>query len=201
MDETEEFIREICSGINYLELERELGLPKDWIITVAGEDDWSFIIKAHALLEAAANQAIENQLNKNELSEVIARLEFSGTKTGKVHILNKLGILNSDCKRFCSKLSEIRNSFVHNIKNVELDLDDFIENLSDSEKKGIQKAFCWNIPNWQGYNWNQITNKDSQLFFSLAASSWDKSKKMAIWFGILYLLKKLNDSTIIQDSA
>ena len=201
MDENERFIREICKPINHLELEKELGLPKDWVITVAGEDDWSFVIKAHALLEAAANNAIVSQLQRNELSDVVARLEFSGTKTGKVHILTKLGILDSECKRFCSKLSEIRNLFVHNVKNVENSLDKFIESLPENEIKGMEKAFCWNVLDWEGFDWSKISGEDAQLFFSLASSSWEKSKKLAVWFGVLYVIKKLNSSGLSQSGA
>lgn len=198
MDKNERFIREICKSINHLELEKELGLPKDWVITVAGEDDWSFIIKAHALLEAAANNAIENQLQRNELSDVVARLEFSRAHIGKVHILIKLGILDSECKRFCSKLSETRNHFVHNVKNVENSLDKFIESLPEKEIKGMKKAFCWDVPDWKGYDWSKISGEDAQLFFSLASSSWEKSKKLAVWFGVLYVIKKLNSSVLSQ---
>jgi len=48
-------------------LEKELELPHRFIFRLTEEDDWSFIIKTHALIEAALT---------NQLSSSIIRLRF-----------------------------------------------------------------------------------------------------------------------------
>lgn len=40
------------------ELVKELGLPEGFYAELLGEDDWSFIIKLHALMEAAVTGLI-----------------------------------------------------------------------------------------------------------------------------------------------
>lgn len=43
------------------------------------EDDWSFVIKSHALLEAAVTQMLAEYLGETKLKEYIERLPLSDT--------------------------------------------------------------------------------------------------------------------------
>jgi hypothetical protein len=59
------------------ELERSLGLPEGFIERLEEEDDWSFVIKAHALVEAAMTQLLVHELHKPQLGDIIARLDMT----------------------------------------------------------------------------------------------------------------------------
>ena len=189
----EKFIEEITNIAFARTLESELGLPENWITFIVAEDEWSFIIKSHALLESAANRALTEALGNPNLSDFVARLELSGVKTGKVALLVTLGHLDSDCKRFISKLSEIRNTFVHEVSNTNLNINEFLSNLNENDRKGYVKAFKWRIKDWTKFNVKEFQGDEAKTTFYIgAASSWDKSKVMAIWFGVLYVIRKLH---------
>jgi hypothetical protein len=47
---------------NIKDIERDLGLPIGFLVTLKEEDDWSFIIKLHALFEAAYSHLLSQTL-------------------------------------------------------------------------------------------------------------------------------------------
>ncbi len=194
MDNNEKFIYEVTKRAFARTLELELGLPENWITFIAAEDDWSFVVKCHALLESAANRALTEALGRPNLSEFISRLELSGVKTGKVSLLVNLDHLDSDCKRFISKLSELRNAFVHEVANTTLTINELLERLPEKDRKGFVNAFSWGLTDWKTANCAKLDQDDEakSLFYISAASSWNKSQVLAIWFGVLFVIRKLH---------
>lgn len=176
-------------------LEAELGLPDQWSTFIAAEDDWSFVIKCHALLEAAANRALSLSIGRPELHDLVTRLEMSGQATGKVTALVSLGVLDSDSKRFLSKLSELRNAFVHDVRNTTQTIPSFLASLDKSDRKRFEKAFCWNVRDWHARDVRTIAggNEEESFFSVCAASSWDQGVPvLSLWFGVLLVLRKLH---------
>ena len=65
---------------------------QDWLQKTLGidlysefaENDWSLIVKLHAMIEAALNSAITARLDTPELEAIVARLDTSNPRTGKV---------------------------------------------------------------------------------------------------------------------
>ena len=62
-------------------LESELGLESGFFDSLDSEDesDWSFVIKAHALAEAAASHLLTKQFQKPELADLFSRKEKWGS--------------------------------------------------------------------------------------------------------------------------
>src|SRR5208283_2682599 len=89
-------------------LETKLNLEKGFFFKITDEDDWSFIIKLHALIEAAVSHLLTDVLGREELSDVFAELEMSNKKRGKLAFVRALNLLDEDDRRFISKLSELR---------------------------------------------------------------------------------------------
>ena len=102
-------------------LESDCGLPEGFC-NLMQEDDWSFVIKMHSLLETAVSQLLTNALGRNELAYIFAALEMSNTKTGKIAFASALGLLPKQHLDFIRSLSELRNQLVHRVKNVTCDL-------------------------------------------------------------------------------
>lgn len=100
-----------------LELQEKLNLPKDFFKNLLQEDDWSFIIKLHALIEAACGSLLLYHFDEPGLKTIISRLELSNKTTGKIAFLKELELLGDNNRRFVSSLSEWRNNFVHNVQN------------------------------------------------------------------------------------
>ncbi len=104
------------------EFESELGVRTGFFQSLKNEDDWSFIIKCHALLESAMSHLIVATLKQPPLKDIVARLEMSGATTGKVAFAKALGLADDRERRFMRALSELRNDIVHDVRNVDFDL-------------------------------------------------------------------------------
>jgi hypothetical protein len=189
---------DLFSGIPQLEiiaeLEDHLGLKRGFFIDLAKEDDWSFVIKFHSLIEAATTHLLVESVNKKELEVIFSRLELSGMSTGKIAFIRELNLLTKQERAFISKLSELRNSFVHKASNVGLSLEDYLGSLSTSERKGFENVIRWGHPSSkdiaikkeeEGYNLVIV------LKFLINAMMDSKIIKFAIWTGGILLLRSI----------
>jgi hypothetical protein len=175
-------------------LESELGLPKAFFRGLLDENDWSFVIKLHSLIESAATRLLVVALGKPELEEIISRIELSGKTTGKLAFFKSLNLLDSESRGFIQKLSEVRNKLVHDVSNVSITLKEYVESLDDSEKKGFNTVL-----KWKHKNINEIDIQQNEGIHDVHA--WikftcvmliDKSQyKLAIWYGSIIILRKM----------
>lgn len=125
------------------EIEKDLTIPKGFFWSLLKEDDWSFIIKLHSLIEAAVTHLLVKEIAMPELENIFANLELSNYRTGKMVFLKDLGLLKPYHK-YVQVLSEIRNDFVHNISNVTLSLKEYLDNKPEQKKillKRIQNFY------------------------------------------------------------
>lgn len=122
------------------ELESKVGLPRNFVHRLTGEDDWSFIIKLNALFEASATHLLTSKLQAPELEDSLSYLDFGNRKYGKVMLLRKLGCLSPDETKFLQMLFELRNKLAHDVRNVEFDLNRYIESLDSNQKKSFLNA-------------------------------------------------------------
>lgn len=123
-------------------LEEKVGLQSGFLVKLYEEDDWSFVIKLHALMEAACTHLIMAHLEKPELVDVIGRLELSGKTIGKTVILRKLHLLGEYDRRFISSLSELRNKLVHDIRFSNFTLLKYIQSLDPKSIKNFTESFA-----------------------------------------------------------
>lgn len=123
------------------ELEAKIGVRENFFRDLLREDDWSFVIKLHALFEAACTHLLLFHFKEPELTEIFSRLELSNKTTGKVAFLGKLELLNKENRRLVSTLSELRNSLVHDVRNAEFSLATTVAGLAPSELKQFAVAF------------------------------------------------------------
>lgn len=125
----------VLQGIDDVKaLEDRFNLPEGFIDSLINEDDWSLIIKAHALIESATSNMLTLYFGKNELWNIFSRLEMNNKKTGKLAFLSELNLLNNRQRGFISSLSELRNTVVHSVSNVNFSLVDYLKS-SDSNRR------------------------------------------------------------------
>jgi hypothetical protein len=98
-------------------LEKDLGLPRGFCFRLRDEDDWSFVVKLHALVESAASDFITRALGRKELADIFSRIEISKPQTGKVAFIRALDLLPVGHTKFIENLSKIRNQLAHKIGN------------------------------------------------------------------------------------
>ncbi len=122
-------------------LEKELSLPSGFLLELRKEGDWSFIIKAHAFLEAALSHVLAEAAGKRDLEAVFSHVDMSDRDKGKLVFAEALDVLGEDERRFVRKLSELRNMLVHNISNIEFNISKYVNRLDRQQRQSFVKAF------------------------------------------------------------
>ncbi len=124
------------------EIENQLRLPTGFLRGLYDhEDDWSFVIKSHAFLEAALTHLLVEHLGTEDLLPVFAYLETSNVRTGKLAFVKAFDLLDKGARRFIHTLSELRNDLVHEVSNVGFHFDSYMAQLSEKERKEFVGAF------------------------------------------------------------
>jgi len=109
-------------------------LPTDFFERLGEEDDWSLVIKLHALLETTLGWYLDGYLKPYGLDWLIGKMDLSGGRINKIEVALQTGGLDGSQAKFIRAVSKIRNRLVHNIRHVRFDLKDYISNLPASEK-------------------------------------------------------------------
>jgi hypothetical protein len=160
-------------------IEAELGLPDNYFAALLDEDDWSFIIKCHALIESACSFLLTSYFNDQNYNDIFSRLEMSDAKTGKLAFLKAAGLVVSEEAAFIANLSELRNKLVHNIKGVAFKFADYISGLDKNQKKSFAKTF--------GYA-HLETSADGRSLVLKDLSIVLSTPRKAIWNGVKLIL-------------
>jgi hypothetical protein len=136
MDDPNTFLLEMART-----LERRLGLKQHFLEDLMNEaDDWSFVIKVHAFIEAALGHLILVALDRPQLEKFVRELPVSG-RTGKVALAESMNLLSKPVATFINNLGQIRNRFAHRPHNVDLRIEELV-NTSNKEKKSAWRDLC-----------------------------------------------------------
>ena len=122
-------------------IERDLGLTAGFLENLRDQDDWSFVIKIHAIFEAATAHLLCQVLQREELAEALSFLELSDKRRGKIAFVAALGLLEKADRRFISSLSELRNSLVHDVRNSTFNLSEHVGRMDGPTLKQFAKNF------------------------------------------------------------
>lgn len=102
-------------------------------------DDWTLVVKLHAMIETGLNGAILIHLGEPELEAIIQRLD-THSPAGKVAFAKALKIIPKTSATFIQQLSELRNFCVHDIRNFDFDLTKHLDSLKLEKRKQFEKA-------------------------------------------------------------
>lgn len=160
-------------------LEKILSLPSGFIDRLSKEDDWSFIIKSHAIIEAALTNLLVTKYN-NRLEKMINRLPFSGGETSKLQLAKEFEIITEYSQEFISAISKLRNQLVHNVSNLEFTIPEYIAQLPEKDCQSLSISIS-----------KAITANEWNNFKELAYELLHKSPKEIIQLGVLGILAQL----------
>ena len=175
------------------EFEKDLGIKIGFLENLIQDDDWSFIIKIHALLESAVSLLLTKSVGNGKLQDIFSTIELSNKKYGKLAFVKALSLLDRPDRRFISSMSELRNKLVHNITNVEFSLKEHVSKLSNGQFLQFAKSFDSFSSEDERHNKSK-KDKVREIFRS--------NHKKAIWFsamitiGIIYQKKLIEDANI-----
>jgi hypothetical protein len=124
----------------WAKVETAFGLPAGFLGNLAREEDWSFVIKAHALVEAAVSHLIAANIGDVRLAPVFQRLELSNDDTGKLAFAKGLDLLDPQERRFVRTLSQLRNLLVHNVGNVTFSFPKYFAALDTNQRRALLES-------------------------------------------------------------
>jgi energy-converting hydrogenase A subunit M len=160
--------------------ESELGLPERFFETIKEEDDWSFVIKLHALIEASITNILKDKFIDQDLVDIFSQMELSNKRTVKMAFIKKMNLLQKEYRNFISKFSELRNLLVHEISNVTFSFKNYIDQLNKNQRKALSNALAVGV-----------REKKSKNTSSYRLEQFIKDPKFCIWISALCLLSIL----------
>lgn len=122
-------------------LEDELALPNGFFDELKNEEDWSFIVKCHALMESACSFLLTAYFGNSNYEDIFSRLEMSDKKKGKVAFLRAAGLIVPEEASFIRGLSELRNKVVHNIRGIAFRFSEYVASLDENQKRAFLESF------------------------------------------------------------
>ena len=159
-------------------LETKLGLPVDFYHTLVDEDDWSFVIKLNALIEAACTHALAARLHAPELIGSLASLDLGNTKYGKVSLLRTLGAITSEQASILQVLYELRNLLAHNITQVSFSFPLYLGSLQKQKRANFIKRAGHGIKDVVAWKGKSISRNDFVL----------QNPKLALWMTVAEII-------------
>jgi len=117
----------------FINFENEHSLPKGFFETVYAENDWSFVIKIHSLLESVSSSLLQYHLKEPAIGEIVSRLEMSNSKTGRVAFLNAMNLVNDCDRKYIYALSQLRNNLVHRVENLSFTFKEWTDKMDKTQ--------------------------------------------------------------------
>jgi hypothetical protein len=128
------------SGDAVRELQRRIGHQPDFLRSIRDEDDWSFVVKMHAPMEAAVTRLLTLRLGEDSLHDVFSRLDFASPNFGRLAFAKALNLLDSKDRGFLRELAELRDRLVHDVSNVSFDLHGYVAALNTDKFRSFVKS-------------------------------------------------------------
>jgi len=119
--------------------ESDIGVPDGFFSRIIHEDDWSFVVKLHGMIEAGLTQILLSHFGDERLEIPFAKMNIGGS-SGKLALTRALELLPPANLNFIVKLTEMRNSLVHKISNVAFSIENYIQSLDNQQLKNLIAA-------------------------------------------------------------
>src|ERR1700731_1022816 len=101
---------------------KTVGISRQLLASLDHDDDWTFVIKMHGILEAVLNHLLLSRFDNPALADIISKLETNNERTGKIAFINACDLLPENARGFIRLFSQLRNRAVHDVKNFDLNL-------------------------------------------------------------------------------
>ena len=172
----------------------DINKNNDFLFELLNDNDWSFVIKAHALLETIITELIVCKIEETKLKPLIDKIPLHDTQVSKIKILKTYDLITKEQETFIKTLSEIRNMIVHKFENINFSFSEYVAGLDKNQKKSWKNKIVW-------FEYSDKTSNDMK---NLSLTN----PKNAIWFSIfLYVTEtvvetnKLKGVQMMQNEA
>ena len=153
----------------------------DFLIPLLDADDWTMIIKSHAVLENIITNLIITKIDEPKLEKLIERLQLSDDEIGKLLITKEYDLIHEDQRTFIKKLSNLRNNIIHKYENLNFKLSEYLNSLDKNQLKAWEKSVTWFA--------EDLENKEQWIKMS------KKTPEIVLWISIFILIT----STVVKN--
>lgn len=119
------------------------GLREDFLtdLLFLEQNDWSFIVKAHALLESVVCQLLATHLRQPALEYVLAQ---KVQMEQRIEMLKAVDITDSTQRQMMRLLGKLRNNLVHNAQQTDFRFGEYFKNRNN--RRNFVEAFATTWP-------------------------------------------------------
>lgn len=125
-------------------LEQGLDVVPGFLAELEGGDEWSYVVKMHALVEATLTRRLLAAVGRAELDSTLHRLELGTHRRGKLAFVRALRLLGDADIRFVRFLDEVRSSLLWSPGSTSFTFAGYFEARSDLQLQ--QLYWSWGIP-------------------------------------------------------
>ncbi len=153
------------------EISEKLNIQPAFFYFLHKEDEWTFIIKIHCILESLLSWIIPEHLKDKRFIDYCKKLGMMK----KIQLVTALDIFKNEAKIIngINFLSELRNTLTHDVTNINFSFSDYFKN-NPEKKKVFIKIFS--------YYWKPKVHIKEEI---LTREEFVKlNPKIAIWFFI-----------------
>jgi hypothetical protein len=118
------------------EFEKRAGLPTGFVYSLAHEDDWTFVIKIHALYETALTDILVITFGNKKLRKTLAEISMSD----KLKFASACDLFDKEDRKMLHALSKLRNKLVHSVDQVAFSFSTYLSN--QDQKKQFLESFA-----------------------------------------------------------
>jgi hypothetical protein len=152
-------------------LNETIGISETFHEGLRDDDDWTFIIKLHAMIEAGLNHLLNHHFDNPLLAATFARLETSDKRTGKIAFVQACDLLPQPCVRFIRALSEVRNLLVHDVRNFGFDLSAHETGMDSNQRRVWREAITGSLPPTVEHEGAPFPTKDATARYLIFSST------------------------------
>lgn len=102
-----------------------------FLSALSSNDDWTFIIKSHALIETVVTQLLITISGDDNYSKLYQRMSISQ----KIELSRDLNLCTNQEYKFLKYYSQLRNKIVHKVEYLDFNFESYIKSLNKSEFK------------------------------------------------------------------
>ena len=118
---------------------KQLGLSSHFVLDILREDDWSFVIKTHALMEAAVTTAIRHRLADLSIDGFLGRLQLRRC----LELAEELQAIDAQLLTRIRFFSQIRNEIVHDVTKCSFSFAKYLSN--QDQRNAFQGLFLQGV--------------------------------------------------------
>ena len=143
--------------------------PTDTLAALILQDDWSLVIKGHALVEGAVSYMLSSILDKR-LRRVLSMLELGREGTGKLEIAKALAVLTKGERTFIRTLSQLRNALAHDVRYLAFTFEEHLKSLDKQQRKAFFDNVAFDMDGAERERWVEFSQANPKGALALAVT-------------------------------